>query len=88
MRYELRVQGHLGASWSRWFDGLEVDELEDGSTRLSGDLPDQAALHGILDKVRDLGMTLIAVQLLDAQPSDAKQMEHSLQSEENQYNER
>ena len=72
MRYELWVQGCLGASWSRWFDGLEVDELEDGSTRMCGDLPDQAALHGILDKLRDLGMILVAVQLLDARGAGRK----------------
>jgi hypothetical protein len=58
----------MGVSWSHWFDDLEVDRLDDGSTRLRGELPDQAALHGLLDKIRDLGMTLIAVQLVDASP--------------------
>lgn len=64
-RYEIRVQGHIGQSWSRWFDDLEVDERDDGSTCLRGDLPDQAALHGLLNKIRDLGMTLLSVQCLD-----------------------
>jgi hypothetical protein len=58
-RYEIRVQGHIGQAWSRWFDHLTVEELGDGSTVLRGDLPDQAALHGLLNKVRDLGMTLL-----------------------------
>jgi len=63
-RYEIRVQGHIGQAWSRWFDDLTVEELDDGSTRLRGDLPDQAALHGLLNKIRDLGMTLLSVQRL------------------------
>ena len=64
-RYEIRVQGHIGPAWSRWFDDLRVDELDDGSTRLRGDLPDQAALHGLLNKIRDLGLTLLSLQRLD-----------------------
>lgn len=63
-RYEIRVEGHIGQAWSRWFDGLAVEELDDGSTRLRGALRDQAALHGLLDKIRDLGMTLLSVQRL------------------------
>ncbi len=65
MQYEIRVQGHIGQAWSRWFDNLTVQELDDGSTRLRGVLPDQAALHGLLNKTRDLGMTLLSVQRLD-----------------------
>jgi len=65
VRYEIRVQGHIGQAWSRWFDDLTVEELDDGSTCLRGDLPDQAALHGLLKKIRDLGMTLFSVQRLD-----------------------
>ncbi len=60
--YEIRVEGHIGQAWSRWFDHLMVEEMNDGSTMLRGDLPDQAALHGLLNKVRDLGMTLLSVQ--------------------------
>lgn len=66
MRYEIRVQGHMGQQWSRWFDDLTVEQLDDGSTCLRGALPDQAALYGVLDKVRDLGMTLLSVQHVDA----------------------
>jgi len=65
MRYEIRVQGHIGQAWSRWFDNLTVRELDDGSTCLRGILPDQAALHGLLNRIRDLGMTLLSVQKLD-----------------------
>jgi hypothetical protein len=65
MHYEIRVQGHIGRAWSRWFDNLGVEELEDGSTCLRGRLPDQAALYGLLIRIRDLGMTLISVQQLD-----------------------
>lgn len=65
MEYEIRVQGHLGPAWSRWFDDLAVEELEDGSTCLRGRLSDQAALHGLLNKIRDLGMPLLSVRRLD-----------------------
>ncbi len=58
--YEIRVQGHLTADWADWFDGLVVRQEGDGETVLSGPL-DQAALHGVLAQVRDLGLALIAV---------------------------
>jgi hypothetical protein len=59
--YEIRVEGHLGDSWASWFDELEFRHTECGDTILSGPLPDQTALHGVLMKIRDLGLTLIAV---------------------------
>jgi hypothetical protein len=59
--YEIRVRGHLDGRWSAWFDELKVTNLENGETLLSGNIVDQAALHGVLIKVRDLGMPLIAV---------------------------
>lgn len=62
MQYEIRVKGHIGEAWSRWFDHLTVEELNDGSTCLRGSLPDQAALYGLLNKIRDLGMSLLSVQ--------------------------
>ena len=65
MYYEIRVQAHIGQAWSQWFDNLLVQELDDGSTRLRGMLRDQAALHGLLNKIRDLGLTLLSVQRLD-----------------------
>ncbi|HEX4017331.1 MAG TPA: hypothetical protein VHX15_11400 [Frankiaceae bacterium] len=66
--YELRVDGLLGSDWSVWFDGLEV--TSDGSqTVLTGAVEDQAALHGVLSKIRDLGLQLISVRRLD--PGDS-----------------
>lgn len=70
--YEIRIEGHLDRSrWSRWFDGMEVRPAEDGTTVLSGCVADQAALHGLLAKVRDLGLPLIALCRLDANPDAA-----------------
>jgi hypothetical protein len=59
--YEIRVKGHLGGRWSEWFDGLEITNLKNGEALLSGEIADQAALHGVLAKVRDLGLPLVAV---------------------------
>lgn len=59
--YEIRLKGHLEARWEQWFDGLIISLEEDGNTLLSGPLADQAALHGILKKVRDVGLTLLSV---------------------------
>ena len=59
--YDIRVKGHLDGRWSEWFNGLEITNLENGEAMLFGDIVDQAALHGVLAKVRDLGMPLIAV---------------------------
>ncbi len=59
--YEIRIAGHLPARWSAWFEGLAVAPEPDGTTRLSGPVVDQAALYGLLRKVRDTGLTLIAV---------------------------
>ena len=60
--YEIRIKGHLNARWADWFDGLTLTQESDGTTLLSGPVVDQAALHGLLAKVRDLGLPLIAVQ--------------------------
>ena len=62
-RYEIRVEGHLAADWLDWFEGLAIRQETNGETVLSGSL-DQAALHGILAKIRDLGLTLVAVNQL------------------------
>lgn len=62
--YEIRIGEHLDAQWKDWFDGMSVRQEADGSTLLSGPVPDQPALFGLLRKVRDLGLTLISVTLL------------------------
>jgi hypothetical protein len=60
-RYEIRITGRLAAHWSNWFDGLTVGHDGDGTTVISGPVADQAALHGLLQRVRDLGMPLVSV---------------------------
>jgi hypothetical protein len=60
--YEIRLKGHLEPRWADWFDGLTLTRESDGTTVLSGSVVDQAALHGLLGKVRDLGLPLIAVR--------------------------
>ncbi len=64
--YELRVGGHLDQHWSDWFDGLTLTHDEDGSTTLRGPVTDQAELHSLITKVRDLGVTLLSVRTIDA----------------------
>lgn len=59
--YRIRVRGHLRPEWSEWFDGMTIAREENGDTVLSGSVPDQAALHGLLVRVRDLGLTLVAL---------------------------
>ena len=61
MVYNIKVKGQLDACWSEWFDGLTVNPDDDGYTTLSGPLPDQAALHGILARIRDLGLPLLSM---------------------------
>ncbi|MCA9873410.1 MAG: hypothetical protein KC441_07135 [Anaerolineales bacterium] len=61
MVYQIRLKGHLDDQWTDWFEGLTITLEEDGTTLLSGPVADQAALHGLLKKVRDLGMPLVSV---------------------------
>jgi hypothetical protein len=62
MTYEIRVEGILDECWAAWFDGLQVTSQADGVTTIAGAVVDQAALHGVLAKVRDLGLPLISVR--------------------------
>ena len=59
--YEIKIKGQLDQRWSEWFAGLKMTYLEGDGTLLSGTLPDQAALHGLLEHIRDLNLTLISV---------------------------
>ena len=68
-RYEIRVRGVLDRQWSAWFEGLEVTgDEERGQTVIAGPVADQAALHGLLAKVRDLGLPLVSVRRVDPEP--------------------
>ncbi len=60
-RYEIRVKGHLDTRWAAWFNGLTLTRGSDGTTIICGPVADQAALHGVLQKIRDLGLPLISV---------------------------
>src|SRR3954454_11122021 len=64
-RCEIRIRGHLDGRWAAWFDGLALIAEPDGTTVLAGPLADQAALHGLLQKVRDIGLPLISVTCCD-----------------------
>ncbi len=62
--YEIRIKGHVGSQWTDWFEGLTVTFEDDGDTLLTGPVVDQAALYGLLKKVRDLGLPLVSVNLV------------------------
>jgi hypothetical protein len=64
-RYEIRLNGHLDSRWAAWFDGLGLTHQSDGTTIISGLVADQAALHGLLQKVRDIGLPLVSVTQVD-----------------------
>ena len=64
-RYQIRIKGHISESWASWFEGLTIQREESGDTLITGVLPDQTALHGVLIIIRDLGLTLVEVKTLD-----------------------
>jgi hypothetical protein len=70
MVYQIRVRGHLGRQWTDWFGGLTITLEDNGDTLLTGPVIDQAALHGLLRKVRDLGMPLVSVSALEHGQAD------------------
>ncbi len=67
VRYQIRVQGVLDRSWSAWFDGLQICSEPGGVTVIAGEVADQAALHGLLAKVRDLALPLLSVHRIEQQ---------------------
>jgi hypothetical protein len=67
--YEIRIKGHLDKRWAAWFEGLTITLEEDGDTLITGPAIDQAALHGLLKRVRDLGLPLVSVSPLEHGPS-------------------
>ena len=74
--YQIRIQGQLGREWTDWFGGLTIRLTDNGETLLTGPVVDQAALHGLLRKVRDLGVPLLSVSCVkpgEAEASDVKQ---------------
>jgi hypothetical protein len=68
--YQIRLQGHLGRQWTDWFEGLTITLADNGETILTGPVVDQAALHGLLKKVRDLGMPLLSVTRIQPGQTD------------------
>ena len=68
--YEIRLKGHLDTRWTDWFEGLSLTHASDGTTMLAGPVVDQAALYGVLRKVRDLGLPLVSVIQVEPKPAD------------------
>ena len=75
MIYRIRIKGHLGQRWADWFEGLTLTLEDNGDTLLSGPVVDQAALHGVLRKVRDAGMPLISVNRVQPDEADASDVQ-------------
>jgi hypothetical protein len=76
VQYEIRVEGHLGTRWAAWFDGLTITGESDGITVLRGSVVDQAALHGLLQKVRDIGIPLISVTPVEEPDTEGDSPHH------------
>ena len=68
--YQIRIKGHLDRKWADWFSGLSITSLENGETLLTGPLLDQAALHGLIRKVRDVSLPLVAVIRIEPEQAD------------------
>jgi hypothetical protein len=73
-RYEIRLTGHLHERWAVWFDGLTVSHGSDGTTVIRGPIADQAALHGLLQRVRDLGLPLVSVERVGTDAPDPTEL--------------
>jgi hypothetical protein len=77
--YQIRIKGHLGCEWTDWFEGLTIRLTDNGETLLTGPVVDQAALHGLLRKVRDLGVSLLSVNRMkpgEAEASGVNETHH------------
>ncbi|MCL4487132.1 MAG: hypothetical protein M1570_03260 [Chloroflexi bacterium] len=79
--YQIRIKGHLSSQWTDWFGGLKITLEEDGDTLLTGLVIDQAALHGLLKKVRDLGMPLISVNRVNPGPAGKSESQREIKNE-------
>ncbi len=79
--YHIRIAGHLGRQWAEWFEGLAITLDENGDTLLTGSVVDQAALHGLLKKVRDLGMPLLSVVCVQPNQADTSNVGSTALSE-------
>ncbi len=72
MTYQIRIKGHLGPEWAEWFDGLTITPDDNGDTLLTGSVVDQSALHGLLKRVRDLGIPLLSVNQVNNGDGDVE----------------
>ena len=70
MYCQIRVKGHLSSRWVDWFGGLDIDNQPNGEAVLSGPLPDQSALYGVLEQMRNLGLSLISLQCFESSPDE------------------
>lgn len=82
--YQIRLEGQLGPEWADWFGGMSLTPAENGETLLTGPVVDQAALHGLLKKVRDLGMPLISVNPLSLSEAQLENDEPNISSDQEQ----
>jgi len=76
MIYQIRLQGHLGRQWTAWFEGMRITLEDNGDTLITGPVADQSALHGLLKKVRDLGMPLLSVISIESDQTDESDIKH------------
>ena len=82
MAYQIRIKGQLGRHWTDWFEGLTIRLTDNGETLLTGPVVDQAALYGLLKKVRDLGMPLVSVSPVKPGQADASDVKESIEKKE------
>lgn len=76
MVYQIRIRGHLDIQWTNWFEGLTITLENNGNTLLAGPVADQAVLHGLLKKVRDLGMPLLSVICVESDQTEKSEIKH------------